>query len=100
MKGVLNSELDPSELVVDSSNSGLSKLANALSQPEYLIAIFQRNFYNTFRYDLESPDWEDITPNQYRKKIRELLEKLEDKIWMGLTESEEEMRTFIKNSKT
>lgn len=69
MKGVINSELDPKDLIVDNSNNGLSKLTNALSEPDYLIALFQRNFYNTFRYDLESSDWEDITPNQYRKKL-------------------------------
>jgi len=94
MKGVLNSELNPIDLVQNYGGS-LDKLREALSQPEYLIALMQKNFYYTFRYDLESNEWENITPKEYREKIKSLLEKLEDKVWTGLVDVENEMREWI-----
>lgn len=96
MKGVINSELEPKDLI--SIDGNITKLAEALSQPEYLIALMQRNFYNTFRYDLEHDDWGNITPNQYRNKIKQLLESLKDKMWVALSDVESEMRGFIVNS--
>jgi hypothetical protein len=94
MKGVLNSELDPTDLV-HQYGGGIDKLLEALNQPEYLIALMQRNFYRNFRYDPEGDEWENITPKEYREKIKSLLEKLEDKIWTGSVDVENEMRDWI-----
>lgn len=94
MKGVINSELNPIDLVQHYGGS-LDKLAEALSQPEYLIALMQKYFYYTFRYDLESNEWENITPREYREKIKSLMEKLEDKIWTDLVDVEKEMRDWM-----
>ena len=94
MRGVLNSELNPADLVLHHGGS-LDKLRGALSQPEYLIALMQKNLYYTFRFDTESDDWENITPKEYREKMKVLQEKLEDKVWTALVDVETEMRNWI-----
>lgn len=81
MKGIVNSELDTSNLT---SN----EISHWLQNQEYLISIMQRNFFQAYKYDIEDVRFENITPARYRQVMQEKLQHLENLVFEALIKVE------------
>jgi hypothetical protein len=75
MPGIINSALNPVE-DLDEVN-----LASFLLEPDYLIGLLQKSFFNMNNYDPDSYDWENITPAQYRAAMSRTLDRLDEEVW-------------------
>jgi len=71
----------------------LIELNKALKEPDYLIALFQKHAFNSYKYDLDG-EWDHIPPNKYKKFINKELQILEDQIWAALERFQTNMSDF------
>ena len=85
MKGIVNSDLDPLQLLND---LGQAAFAQALNEPDYLIALLQRAFFVNVRYNPDDERFADITPNKFRATMSEALRGLEQDVWHALARAE------------
>lgn len=80
MRGIINSELNPEELIVIDPKTNKvdhSKLLGSLKEKDYLIGLFQKMFFDLHTFNVESEVWENVTPVEYTKVMKEAMNKLD-----------------------
>ena len=77
MKGIINSELNPEQ-------QNPSALFIALKQQDYLVALMQKNFFDSFKYDYDAERFRNITPRSYVDAMSKALRILENDIFSAL----------------
>ena len=89
MNGILNSEVDPGDLQANDTLD--SRLANALRDPQYLIALMQSAICTSYRFNPNAPEMGDVTPNQYRGVMNEALRELEKSVVNALENASQQI---------
>jgi len=89
MNGILNSEIDPEDLCEGDSDN--SRLINALRDHQYLIALMQTAVCSAYRFNPNSIEMGDVTPNQYRNVMNEALRELEKSVVSALEKASQQI---------
>jgi hypothetical protein len=89
MNGILNSEIDPEDL--QASDTLDPRLASALRDHQYLIALMQTAVCATYRFNPNAPEMGDVTPNQYRGVMNEALLELEKNVVSALEKASQQI---------